>query len=74
MSIEHLELAKNWPLVANVFERLCKAHMDSIYEMCSTKDAAFFVTWLEQLAKAAYFSPRKAEIDSMIDMFSCLPS
>ena len=74
MSIEHAELANKRPLVADVFERLCEAHMDSIYEMRSTEDTAFFVTWLEQLAKAAYFSPRKAEIDSMIDMFSCLPS
>lgn len=67
MSIEHAELANKRPLVADVFERLCEAHMDSIYEMRSTEDTAFFVTWLEQLAEAADFSLREAEIDSMIN-------
>ena len=41
MSIEHAELANKRPLVADVFERLCEAHMDSIYEMRSTEDTAF---------------------------------
>lgn len=73
MEIDHSELAESWSLVSEIFERLYESHTDSIYEMLSTEDTAFFVTWLERLAKVLAFSPRRAEIGSMIDMFSCLP-
>ena len=72
--IEHSVLDGNWRLVSEIFSRLGESHTDAIYEMASVQQTEFFVIWLEQLTKSASFASRKAEIDSMIDMFSCRPS
>lgn len=74
MEIEHSVLDGNWRLVSEIFGRLGESHTDAIYEMVSIQQTEFFVTWLEQLAKSASFASRRAEIDSMLEMFSCRPS
>jgi hypothetical protein len=73
MKLESMELEQNWPLVSEIFERLCESHMDTIYELVSIEEMSFFTRWLRHLAEKTSFAGRKKEPGYVEGMFSYLP-